>query len=178
MVIVADGTPGAARRLQRVLTSDPGMGIVRHADAGYPEAIQAGESQGRPNSNAWGVLAWCAPAEFFGFWSASPWVLALGADLRLGNSSARLSGCSPTSLRKDYQVDLIPWWRRLTRKSRIPPGTVQRLDNLQDPPTVCLVQQAIIDAQTLGYPRSDIESLAQLAQALQSYAPRWGHSHE
>jgi len=41
MVIVADGTPEAARRLERVLTADPGMGIVRHADAGYPEAIQA-----------------------------------------------------------------------------------------------------------------------------------------
>jgi urocanate hydratase len=38
-VIVADGTPAAARRLERVLTSDPGMGVVRHADAGYPEAI-------------------------------------------------------------------------------------------------------------------------------------------
>jgi urocanate hydratase len=40
-VIVADGTPEAARRLERVLTTDPGMGIVRHADAGYPEAIAA-----------------------------------------------------------------------------------------------------------------------------------------
>ena len=38
-VTVADGTPQAARRLERVLTSDPGMGVVRHADAGYPEAI-------------------------------------------------------------------------------------------------------------------------------------------
>jgi urocanate hydratase len=41
MVIVADGTPEAARRLERVLTTDPGLGIVRHADAGYPEAIEA-----------------------------------------------------------------------------------------------------------------------------------------
>ena len=40
-VIVADGTPAAAKRLERVLTSDPGMGIVRHADAGYPQAIEA-----------------------------------------------------------------------------------------------------------------------------------------
>ena len=38
-VIVADGTPEAAARLERVLTSDPGMGVVRHADAGYPEAV-------------------------------------------------------------------------------------------------------------------------------------------
>jgi urocanate hydratase len=38
-VIVADGTPAAARRLERVLTTDPGLGVVRHADAGYPEAI-------------------------------------------------------------------------------------------------------------------------------------------
>jgi urocanate hydratase len=40
-VIVADGTPEAAERIRRVLTADPGMGIVRHVDAGYPEAIAA-----------------------------------------------------------------------------------------------------------------------------------------
>ena len=45
-VIVADGTPAAAARLQRVLTTDPGMGIVRHADAGYPEALAAARSFG------------------------------------------------------------------------------------------------------------------------------------
>jgi urocanate hydratase len=39
-VIVADGTPEAARRLERVLTSDPGTGVIRHADAGYPEAVE------------------------------------------------------------------------------------------------------------------------------------------
>ncbi len=38
-VIVADGTPEAARRIERVLTTDPGMGVIRHADAGYEEAI-------------------------------------------------------------------------------------------------------------------------------------------
>jgi len=38
-VIVADGTPAAAKRLERVLTNDPGIGVARHADAGYPEAI-------------------------------------------------------------------------------------------------------------------------------------------
>jgi urocanate hydratase len=38
-VIVADGTPEAASRLERVLTYDPGMGVMRHVDAGYPEAI-------------------------------------------------------------------------------------------------------------------------------------------
>jgi urocanate hydratase len=38
-VIVADGTPEAAKRIERVLTTDPGMGIIRHADAGYEEAI-------------------------------------------------------------------------------------------------------------------------------------------
>jgi len=41
MVVVADGTPEAARRLERVLTTDPGTGIMRHADAGYPEAVAA-----------------------------------------------------------------------------------------------------------------------------------------
>ena len=45
-VIVADGTPEAAVRIQRVLTTDPGMGIVRHADAGYEEAIAAAKKHG------------------------------------------------------------------------------------------------------------------------------------
>jgi urocanate hydratase len=45
-VIVADGTPAAAARLERVLTTDPGLGIVRHADAGYREAIEAARRHG------------------------------------------------------------------------------------------------------------------------------------
>ncbi len=45
MVIVADGTAEAASRLQRVLTCDPGMGIVRHADAGYAEAIKVAKEK-------------------------------------------------------------------------------------------------------------------------------------
>ena len=46
MVIVADGTDEAEQRLQRVLTYDPGMGIVRHADAGYDEAIRNAKAMG------------------------------------------------------------------------------------------------------------------------------------
>jgi urocanate hydratase len=46
MVVVADGTEDAARRLRRVLTSDPGTGVMRHADAGYPEAIQTARERG------------------------------------------------------------------------------------------------------------------------------------
>jgi urocanate hydratase len=46
MVIVADGSEGAKRRLERVLTTDPGMGIVRHAEATYEEAIAFGERAG------------------------------------------------------------------------------------------------------------------------------------
>ncbi len=45
-VIVADGTAAAAKRLERVLTSDPAMGVLRHADAGYEEAIQVARSRG------------------------------------------------------------------------------------------------------------------------------------
>jgi urocanate hydratase len=45
-VIVADGTPEAAKRLERVLTTDPGMGVIRHADAGYEEAISFAEKAG------------------------------------------------------------------------------------------------------------------------------------
>lgn len=46
MVVVADGTEGAARRLKRVLTADPGTGVMRHADAGYDIAIQCAKEQG------------------------------------------------------------------------------------------------------------------------------------
>ena len=45
-VIVADGTPAAARRLERVLTVDPGMGVVRHVDAGYERAIEVARERG------------------------------------------------------------------------------------------------------------------------------------
>ena len=45
-VIVADGSEEAAARLERVLTVDPGLGVVRHADAGYDEAIKAAEDHG------------------------------------------------------------------------------------------------------------------------------------
>jgi urocanate hydratase len=45
-VIVADGSPEAAARLERVLTTDPGMGVVRHADAGYELAIEAAKRHG------------------------------------------------------------------------------------------------------------------------------------
>jgi urocanate hydratase len=45
-VIVADGTEAAAKRLERVLTSDPGMGVIRHADAGYSEALDFAKDHG------------------------------------------------------------------------------------------------------------------------------------
>ena len=45
-VIVADGTPEAARRLERVLTVDPGMGVVRHVDAGYERAVEVARERG------------------------------------------------------------------------------------------------------------------------------------
>ena len=46
MVVLADGTDAQAERLERVLTTDPGMGVLRHVDAGYPEAIDAAEAGG------------------------------------------------------------------------------------------------------------------------------------
>jgi urocanate hydratase len=46
MVIVADGTDAAAARLERVLTTDPGMGVVRHADAGYERALEVARERG------------------------------------------------------------------------------------------------------------------------------------
>jgi urocanate hydratase len=46
MVIVADGTPAAARRLERVLTNDPASGVMRHADAGYEIAIACAKEKG------------------------------------------------------------------------------------------------------------------------------------
>jgi urocanate hydratase len=46
MVVVADGSDDAAERLERVLTTDPGTGVMRHADAGYPDAIEAAQAAG------------------------------------------------------------------------------------------------------------------------------------
>jgi urocanate hydratase len=46
MVVVADGTDLAARKLERVLTTDPGMGVVRHVDAGYERAAKVARERG------------------------------------------------------------------------------------------------------------------------------------
>src|SRR5436305_181277 len=46
MVIVADGTADADEKLERVLNCDPGIGVIRHADAGYPDAIATAEREG------------------------------------------------------------------------------------------------------------------------------------
>jgi urocanate hydratase len=46
MVVVADGTESADRRLERVLTADPGTGVMRHADAGYPLALETARERG------------------------------------------------------------------------------------------------------------------------------------
>jgi urocanate hydratase len=46
MVIVCDGTPAAAKRIERVLTNDPASGVMRHADAGYDAAIRCAREQG------------------------------------------------------------------------------------------------------------------------------------
>jgi urocanate hydratase len=46
MVIVADGTETGGRRLERVLTADPGTGVMRHADAGYDDAIETARQRG------------------------------------------------------------------------------------------------------------------------------------
>lgn len=46
MVCVADGTEAGERRLTRVLTADPGTGVMRHADAGYPEAMETAKTRG------------------------------------------------------------------------------------------------------------------------------------
>jgi urocanate hydratase len=46
MVVVADGTALAAEKLERVLTSDPGMGVIRHVDAGYERAVEVARERG------------------------------------------------------------------------------------------------------------------------------------
>jgi len=46
VVIVCDGTPAAARRIERVLWNDPASGVMRHADAGYAKAIEVAQAAG------------------------------------------------------------------------------------------------------------------------------------
>ena len=45
-VCVADGTDLAAQKIERVLTNDPGMGVIRHVDSGYDEAVTVAEAKG------------------------------------------------------------------------------------------------------------------------------------
>jgi urocanate hydratase len=46
VVIVCDGTPAAAKRIERVLWNDPAIGVARHADAGYEDAIACARANG------------------------------------------------------------------------------------------------------------------------------------
>ncbi len=57
MVCVADGTELAAEKLDRVLTADPGTGVMRHADAGYPRAIEVARAAGRAHPDARGLVS-------------------------------------------------------------------------------------------------------------------------
>jgi urocanate hydratase len=57
MVVVADGTDAAAARLERVLTTDPGTGVMRHADAGYEDAIEVAREHGLDLPSAPGAEA-------------------------------------------------------------------------------------------------------------------------
>ena len=54
-VTVADGTDLAAQKIERVLTNDPGMGVIRHVDAGYDEAADGGRRARRPHPDAGGL---------------------------------------------------------------------------------------------------------------------------
>ena len=71
MVCVADGTDLAAEKLERVLTADPGMGVIRHVDAGYDRAVEVAEERGvripmrerdRPRDRARSATPSCASA--------------------------------------------------------------------------------------------------------------------
>ncbi len=62
MVVVADGTELAARKLERVLTTDPGMGVVRHVDAGYEHAIEVARERGVRIPMLDGVAAGARPS--------------------------------------------------------------------------------------------------------------------
>ena len=46
LTVVADGSPAAGEKLRRVLTTDPGIGVLRHADAGYEDAARAASANG------------------------------------------------------------------------------------------------------------------------------------
>ncbi len=61
MVVVADGTELAARKLERVLTTDPAMGVLRHVDAGYERAIEVARQRGRPGPDARGRVVAGSP---------------------------------------------------------------------------------------------------------------------
>ena len=68
MVVVADGTDAAARKLERVLTNDPGTGVMRHADAGYERAVEVAQRARRPHPDAGmrGRAVWHAEQAWLG----------------------------------------------------------------------------------------------------------------
>ena len=154
-VIVADGTPAAARRLQRVLTSDPGMGVARHVDAGYPEAEAFARKSGVRIPHAKrigpGARQSILLVSFFhlvgsnrwpGFWLVSEPVAdgqcfsrrpAQRLPDRLCADAGRSMGCR----------------EELSKAS-------QRLEFLQGETPTRLAQIAVIKAGELGYDRRDL----------------------
>ena len=78
---------------------------------------------------------------------------------------------TPDSLRADYKTDLVLMAAEIYQREDDPQAAAERLAQIEDLPPVRQVQNAILSGQELGYARSDIEALAQLFQALQSWTP-------
>lgn len=78
---------------------------------------------------------------------------------------------SPDTLRVDFKTDAVLMVAEIYQQESDPAAAAARLAQLSGDLPVRLVQQAILNGQELGYPRSDIETLARLFQALQNYTP-------
>jgi hypothetical protein len=78
---------------------------------------------------------------------------------------------TPDTLRLDYRSDYVLMVAETYQLERDPAAAAQRLGRLGSDPAVLIVQQAIIFAETSGYPESDINLLAQLRDALQTWNP-------
>ena len=110
-VCVADGTPLAGEKLERVLTNDPGMGVIRHVDAGYEEAAEVAAAAGRARPDAAVMSTPVRRATFAALWES---LLPVGRDP--GTGGYRRFSWTPADL------DCRAWFEAAARDRQLRTG--------------------------------------------------------
>ncbi len=117
-VCVADGTELAAQKIERVLTNDPGMGVIRHVDAGYDRADEVAAERGRSHPHAgrsmtfeslWRDLAPIGRSASSGGYFRQPWA---SAELELRAWFREAAAARGLEVEEDPFGNLVAWWCR------------------------------------------------------------------